>query len=90
MAKAQGVRPGDGATDLVRRRGLKPHLVKTFKLSNDPKFRGESSSTSSALPAPAGQRRWVLCMDEKSSIQALDRTQASFADGQGPGRHDDA
>jgi len=58
-------------------RGLKPHLVKTFKLSNDPRFEEKLIDVVGLyLNPPDGAI--VLCMDEKSSVQALDRTQASL------------
>ena len=58
-------------------RGLKPHLVKTFKLSNDPNF-DEKLVDVVGLYLNPPDKAVVLCMDEKSSIQALDRTQPSL------------
>jgi len=58
-------------------RGLKPHLVKTFKLSNDPKFEEKLIDVVGLYLDPPEQAV-VLCMDEKSSVQALDRTQRSL------------
>ena len=58
-------------------RGLKPHLVETFKLSNDPKFE-EKPIDVVGLYAGLPEQGIVLCMDEKSSVQALDRTQPSL------------
>ena len=58
-------------------RGLKPHLVKTFKLSNDPRFEEKLVDVVGLYLDPPDQAV-VLCMDEKSSVQALDRTQASL------------
>lgn len=58
-------------------RGLKPHLVETFKLSNDPKFE-EKLIDVVGLYLNAPEQAVVLCMDEKSSVQALDRTQPSL------------
>ncbi len=76
MAKVQGV-----SSATVQRiwsaRGLKPHLVKTFKLSNDPKFEDKLIDVVGLYLNPPEQAV-VLCMDEKSSVQALDRTQASL------------
>ena len=54
--------------------GLKPHLVKTFKVSNDPKF-AEKLVDIVGLYLDPPEHALVLCADEKSSIQALDRTQ---------------
>lgn len=58
-------------------RGLKPHLVDTFKLSNDPQFETKLVDVVGLYLNPPDQAI-VLCMDEKSSIQALDRTQPSL------------
>lgn len=58
-------------------RGLKPHLVKTFKLSNDPRFEEKLIDVVGLYLNPPEQAI-VLCMDEKSSVQALDRTQPSL------------
>jgi len=55
-------------------RGLKPHQVKTFKLSNDPKFEEKLVDVVGLYLNPP-ENAIVLCMDEKSQIQALDRTQ---------------
>jgi transposase len=54
--------------------GLKPHLAKTFKVSNDPKF-AEKLIDVVGLYLDPPEHAMVLCADEKSSIQALDRTQ---------------
>ena len=54
--------------------GLKPHLVRTFKLSNDPKFAEKVVDVVGLYMNPP-ERALVLCVDEKSQIQALDRTQ---------------
>ena len=58
-------------------RGLKPHLVRTFKLSNDPHFEEKLIDVVGLYLDPP-DRAVVLCMDEKSSVQALDRTQPSL------------
>ena len=58
-------------------RGLKPHLVKTFKLSNDPRFEQKLTDVVGLYLNPP-DNAVVLCMDEKSSVQALDRTQPSL------------
>ena len=55
-------------------RGLKPHLVETFKLSNDPRFEEKLVDVVGLYLNPP-DKAVVLCMDEKSQIQALDRTQ---------------
>ena len=54
--------------------GLKPHLARTFKLSNDPQF-AEKLETIIGLYLHPPEHAIVLCADEKSQIQALDRTQ---------------
>lgn len=54
--------------------GLKPHLVKTFKLSNDPQFTEKLLDVVGLYLDPP-EHALVLCADEKSQIQALDRTQ---------------
>ncbi len=58
-------------------RGLKPHLVKTFKLSNDPRFEEKLVDVVGLYLNPP-DNAIVLCLDEKSSVQALDRTQPSL------------
>jgi transposase len=54
--------------------GLKPHLVETFKISNDPEF-AEKLEAIVGLYLNPPEHALVLCCDEKSQIQALDRTQ---------------
>jgi transposase len=54
--------------------GLKPHLSRPFKLSNDPKF-AEKVVDIVGLYLNPPDKAVVLCVDEKSQIQALDRTQ---------------
>lgn len=54
--------------------GLKPHRVKTFKLSNDPHFVEKLLDVVGLYLNPP-EHALVLCADEKSQIQALDRTQ---------------
>jgi len=76
MAKAQGVSPAT-VQRIWSARGLKPHLVKTFKLSNDPKFEEKLIDVVGLYLDPP-DNAVVLCMDEKSSVQALDRTQPSL------------
>lgn len=57
--------------------GLKPHLVRTFKLSNDPHFVEKLIDVVGLYVNPP-EHALVLCVDEKSQIQALDRTQRSL------------
>jgi transposase len=76
MAKAQGVSPAT-VQRVWAARGLKPHLVKTFKLSNDKRFEEKLIDVVGLYLNPP-DKAVVLCMDEKSQIQALDRTQPSL------------
>jgi transposase len=76
MAKEVGVSPAT-VQRIWSGRGLKPHLVKTFKLSNDPAFEEKLIDVVGLYLNPP-EKAVVLCMDEKTSIQALDRTQASL------------
>jgi len=76
MAKAQGVSPAT-VQRIWSARGLKPHQVKTFKLSNDPRFEEKLVDVVGLYLNPP-ENAIVLCMDEKSQIQALDRTQPSL------------
>jgi transposase len=57
--------------------GLKPYLVETFKLSNDPKFVEKLQDVVGLYLSPP-EHAIVLSCDEKSQIQALDRTQPSL------------
>jgi transposase len=54
--------------------GLKPHRVKRFKISRDPKFVEKLEDIVGLYLAPP-EHALVLCCDEKSQVQALDRTQ---------------
>jgi transposase len=73
MAKVQGVSPATVAR-IWEAHGLKPHRVKTFKLSNDKHF-VEKLADVVGLYLDPPDKALVLCVDEKSQIQALDRTQ---------------
>src|ERR1700741_5035036 len=64
--------------------GLKPHQVDTFKVSNDPKFEEKLVDVVGLYLNPP-ENAIVLCADEKSSVQALDRTQASLPMSKGRG-----
>jgi len=57
--------------------GLKPHLVRTFKVSNDPRFEEKLIDVVGLYLNPP-EKALVLCVDEKSQVQALDRTQPSL------------
>ena len=54
--------------------GLKPHLVRGFKVSHDPKFVEKLEDIVGLYMSPP-EHALVLCCDEKSQVQALDRTQ---------------
>jgi transposase len=73
MAKAQGV-----SSATVQRiwdaHGLQPHRVRSFKLSGDPLFTEKLTDVVGLYLNPP-EKALVLCVDEKSQIQALDRTQ---------------
>lgn len=73
MAKHAGVSPATVAR-IWRRHGLKPHLARVFKLSNDPKFAEKLEDVVGLYLSPP-ENAIVLSCDEKSSIQALNRTQ---------------
>ena len=76
MAKAQGVSPA-AVQRIWDAHGLKPHLVRTFKLSNDRRFVEKLTDVVGLYLNPP-DKAVVLCVDEKSQIQALDRTQATL------------
>lgn len=57
-----------------RANGLKPHLVESFKVSRDPKFIEKLEDIVGLYMSPP-EHALVLCCDEKSQVQALDRTQ---------------
>jgi len=60
-----------------RANGLKPHLIRTFKLSNDKHFIEKVVDVVGLYLNPP-EHALVLCVDEKTQIQALDRTQPSL------------
>jgi transposase len=57
-----------------RANGLKPHIVRGFKVSRDPKFVEKLEDIVGLYMSPP-EHALVLCCDEKSQVQALDRTQ---------------
>jgi len=61
-------------SDLLRRHGLKPHLVRTYKVSRDPEFVAKVRDIVGLYLDPPAHAV-VLSVDEKTSIQALERTQ---------------
>lgn len=58
--------------------GLKPHIVRGFKISRDPKFVEKLEDIVGLYMSPP-EHALVLCCDEKSQVQALDRTQPGLA-----------
>ena len=76
MAAHMGVSPAT-VQRIWDARGLKPHRVETFKLSNDPRFEDKLVDVVGLYLNPP-DKAVVLCVDEKSQIQALDRTQPSL------------
>jgi len=73
MAKATGV-GRTRVSEIWRAFGLQPHRSETFKLSNDPRFIEKVRDVVGLYLNPP-ERAVVLCVDEKSQIQALNRTQ---------------
>ena len=73
MAAAAGI-SYSSVQRIWRAHGLKPHLVKTFKVSRDKHFAEKVEDVVGLYLAPP-DKALVLCVDEKSQIQALDRTQ---------------
>lgn len=73
MAEASGLSPST-VRRIWKAFGLQPHRVETFKLSKDPQFIEKVRDIVGLYMNPP-DRALVLCVDEKSQIQALDRTQ---------------
>lgn len=73
MAEATGLSE-KSVRRIWHKHGLKPHLSRTFKISNDPDF-AEKLEAIVGLYLNPPEHAIVLCADEKSQIQALDRTQ---------------
>ncbi len=73
MAAEMGISPSSVGR-IWAEAGLKPHLVRRFKVSNDPLFEEKVTDVVGLYLNPP-DRALVLCVDEKSQIQALDRTQ---------------
>src|SRR3974390_2652125 len=72
MAKAAGISVSS-VQRIWRAHGLRPHLVRRFKLSNDPQFAAKLKEIVGLYVNPP-DHAIVLSVDEKSQIQALDRT----------------
>jgi transposase/transcriptional regulator with XRE-family HTH domain len=73
MAQAQGVSEST-VSNIWRSHQVKPHRVKRFQLSRDPRFLEKLTDVVGLYLNPP-QQAMVICVDEKSQIQALDRTQ---------------
>jgi len=73
MAASQGLSKST-ISNLWKSHNLKPHRTKTFKLSRDPKFLEKLTDVVGLYLNPP-DKAMVLCVDEKSQIQALNRTQ---------------
>jgi transposase len=73
LAEAVG-RTSGCVSDVLRAQGLKPHLVRTYKVSRDPAFAAKVTDVVGLYLHPP-EHAIVLSVDEKTSIQALERTQ---------------
>lgn len=73
MAENQGVSKST-INRVWQSHGLQPHRIKQFKLSRDPRFFEKLTDVVGLYLNPP-EKALVLCVDEKSQIQALDRTQ---------------
>jgi transposase len=76
MAEAAGLSQSS-ISRMWRAFGLQPHRVNTFKLSTDPHFVDKVHDVVGLYLNPP-ERAIVICVDEKTGIQALDRTQLAF------------
>lgn len=76
MADRVGVSPAS-VQRIWSELGLRPHLTETFKVSNDPRFEEKLVDVVGLYLHPP-DKAVVFCMDEKSQVQALDRTQPSL------------
>jgi transposase len=84
MAQAVGISP-DSVGRIWRANDLKPHVTATFKLSTDPRFEEKFWDVIGLYLNPP-ERSLVLCCDEKSQCQALERTQLGLPLSAGHGR----
>ena len=73
LASRFGITSG-AVSDVLRKHGLKPHLVRTYKVSRDPQFAAKVKDVVGLYLNPP-EHAIVLSLDEKTSIQALERTQ---------------
>ena len=72
MARSEGMSQS-AVSRIWRAFGLKPHIIQTWKLSTDPQFIDKVRDVVGLYLSPP-ENALVLCVDEKSQIQALDRT----------------
>ena len=87
MAEAAGISVSS-VQRIWRAHGLAPHRMRRFKLSTDPLFVDRLRDVVGLYVDPPAHAV-VLSVDEKSQIQALDRTPARPAAQERPRRHDD-
>jgi len=73
LADRVGITSG-AVSDVLRRENVKPHLVRTYKVSRDPQFAAKVKDVVGLYLNPP-EHAIVLSVDEKTSIQALERTQ---------------
>src|ERR1019366_9956915 len=76
MAREMGISESSVGR-IWRAHGLKPHRIESFKVSNDPHF-AEKLEAIVGLYLNPPEHALVLSIDEKSQIQALDRTQTGL------------
>lgn len=81
MARQAGVSPAT-VQRIWAANHIKPHLVRTFKLSNDPRFEAKFWDVIGLYLDPPS-KALVLCCDEKSQCQALERSQPGLPLGLG-------
>ena len=86
MAKHMGI-SDTSVLRIWRAHGLKPHRSESFKVSNDPLFAEKLEAVVGLYLSPP-EHAIVLCVDEKSQVQALDRTQSAVE--ARPCRNDDS
>ena len=84
MAATQGLRPASIHRIRVAH-GLQPHRVRTFTLSTDPAFVEQLTDVVGLYVNPP-DKALVVCVDEKSQIHALQRSQPGAAAEAGPSR----
>jgi transposase len=84
MAREMGISKAS-VSRIWRANGLKPHRVESFKVSNDPEFADKLEAIVGLYLHPP-EHALVLSVDEKSQIQALDRTQPGLPMKKGRGQ----